>query len=50
MLLPEPLTKARLASVYLSLYFNSTNAFLSGKKSADHFNVKLNSFRQILIP
>lgn len=31
-LLPEPLTKARLASVYLSLYFNSTNAFLARKK------------------
>lgn len=49
-LLPEPLTKARLASVYLSLYFNSANAFLAGKKNADHFNVKLNSFSQILTP
>ena len=42
----EPLTKARVASVYLSLYFNSSNAFLTGKKNAEHFNVKLNSFGQ----
>lgn len=43
----EPLAKARVASVYLSLYFNSSNAFLAGgKKNADYFHVKLNNFRQ----
>lgn len=28
----EPRMKARVASVYLSLYFNSSTAFLAGKK------------------
>lgn len=42
----EPITKARAASVYLSLYFNSSSAFLAGEKNADQFNVKLNSFGQ----
>lgn len=45
-LLPEPMMKARAASVYLSSYFTSPTHFLLGEKNANHFNVKLNSSGQ----
>lgn len=35
----EPLTQARVASVYLSSYFNSSNAFLAGKKKKKMLNI-----------